>query len=205
MTAHDIHKLLAEGERLTLECKKAQKTLPQSLWETYSAFANTAGGTILLGVHEDMAEKDRSKRFSITGVEDADKIRTDLWNTINNREKVNINLLHDENVQTIRIEDKEIVAIHIPRADYNLRPVYINNNLMNGAYRRNHEGDYHCTEQMIKMMVRDAYEDGNDRLFLEYYTMDDIDIPTLEGYRIMFKTNNPQHVWNSLDHKEFLT
>ncbi len=49
MTAHDIHKLLAEGERLTLECKKAQKTLPQSLWETYSAFANTAGGTILLG------------------------------------------------------------------------------------------------------------------------------------------------------------
>ncbi len=152
-----------------------------------------------------MAEKDRSKRFSITGVEDADKIRKDLWNTINNREKVNINLLHDENVQTIRIEDKEIVAIHIPRADYNLRPVYINNNLMNGAYRRNHEGDYHCTEQMIKMMVRDAYEDGNDRLFLEYYTMDDIDIPTLEGYRIMFKTNNPQHVWNSLDHKEFLT
>ena len=54
------------------------------------------------------------------------------------------------------------------------------------------------------MMVRDAYEDGNDRMFLEYYTMDDIDIPTLEGYRVMFKTNNPEHIWNSLDHKEFL-
>ena len=75
---------------------------------------------------------------------------------------------------------------------------------MRGTYRRNHEGDYHCTEQMIKMMVRDAYEDGNDRMFLEYYTMDDIDIPTLEGYRVMFKTNNPEHIWNSLDHKEFL-
>lgn len=34
--------------------------------------------------------------------------------------------------------------------------------------------------------------------------MDDIDIPTLEGYRVMFKTNNPEHIWNSLDHKEFL-
>ena len=75
---------------------------------------------------------------------------------------------------------------------------------MHGAYKRNHEGDYHCTEQMTRMMVRDAYEDGNDRLFLEYYTMEDIDIPTLEGYRVMFKTDNPQHVWNSLNHKEFL-
>ena len=35
-------------------------------------------------------------------------------------------------------------------------------------------------------------------------TQDDIDIPTLEGYRVMFKTNNPEHIWNSLDHKEFL-
>lgn len=41
-------------------------------------------------------------------------------------------------------------------------------------------------------------------MFLEYYTMDDIDIPTLEGYRVMFKTNNPEHIWNSLDHNEFL-
>ena len=158
----------------------------------------------MLGVYENVAEKDSLMRFTITGVEDADKIRKDLWNTINSREKVNVNLLHDEDVQTISVNGKEVIAINVPRADYNLRPVYINNNLMHGAYKRNHEGDYHCTEQMTRMMVRDAYEDGNDRLFLEYYTMEDIDIPTLEGYRVMFKTDNPQHVWNSLNHKEFL-
>ena len=204
MTEQDIYKLLADGERVTLECKKAQNGVPNSLWETYSAFANTNGGILLLGVYENVAEKDSLMRFTITGVEDADKIRKDLWNTINSREKVNVNLLHDEDVQTISVNGKEVIAINVPRADYNLRPVYINNNLMRGTYRRNHDGDYHCTEQMIKMMVRDAYEDGNDRMFLEYYTMDDIDIPTLEGYRVMFKTNNPEHIWNSLDHKEFL-
>ena len=83
-----IDQLLANGERVTLECKRARKDVPHSLWETYSAFANTDGGTILLGVDEDLKEKDISKRFNIIGVEDAAKIRTDVWNTLNSREKV---------------------------------------------------------------------------------------------------------------------
>lgn len=49
MTEQDIYKLLADGERVTLECKKAQNGVPNSLWETYSAFANTNGGILLLG------------------------------------------------------------------------------------------------------------------------------------------------------------
>lgn len=73
----DIKNILATGERVTLECKKAQNSVPNSLWDTYSAFANTYGGTILLGVVEHTEEKDKSKRFEIVGVEDADKIRKD--------------------------------------------------------------------------------------------------------------------------------
>ena len=200
---NDIYKLLSEGERVTLECKKATKGVPSSLWDTYSAFANTYGGTILLGVVEYMDEQDNTKRFEIVGVEDADKIRKDLWNTVNSREKVNINLLYDDDIQTIDVDGKKVIAINVPRADYTVRPVYINNNLSRGTFKRNHEGDYHSTEQELKMMLRDANEAGNDGLLLEYYTMDDIDIPTLERYRIMFKTDNPDHVWNGLDHKEF--
>src|SRR5574344_899348 len=204
MTEKDIYNLLADGERVTLECKKAQSNLPSSLWETYSAFANTYGGTILLGVHENMTEKDNSKRFTITGVEDAGKICKDLWNTIHSREKVNLNLLHDEDVDKVTIDGKDVVYINVPQAEYTVRPIYINNNIQRGTYKRNHEGDYHCTEQELKMMLRDANEAGNDRMFLEYYTMDDIDMPTLDRYRIMFRLANPEHVWNDLDNKEFL-
>ncbi len=200
----DIKKVLSGGERVVLECKKARRSVPDSLWETYSAFANTYGGAILLGVVEHMDEQDKAKRFEFVGVEDADKIRKDLWNTINSKEKVNVNLLHDEDVQTIDIGGNDIVVINVPRAESAMRPVYINNNLSKGTFKRNHEGDYHCSEQELKMMIRDANEAGNDRLFLEHYTMDDIDMPTLESYRIMFKTDNPDHVWNDLANKDFL-
>lgn len=42
----DIFNILSGGERVTLECKKATKGVPVSLWDTYSAFANTYGGIV---------------------------------------------------------------------------------------------------------------------------------------------------------------
>ena len=199
-----LDSIISNGEHVTLECKRAQHSVPHSLWETYSAFANTYGGTILLGVVEHMDEEDNAQRFEIVGVEDADKIRKDFWNIINSKDKVNANLLRDEDVQTIDADGKHVVVINVPRAASARRPIYINNNLSRGTFKRNHEGDYHCSDEEVRMMLRDANEAGNDRMILEYYTMDDIDLPTLESYRMMFQTDNPDHVWNSLGHKDFL-
>ena len=164
-----IKQALLTGERVTLECKTAQSNVPADVWRSYSAFANTYGGLILLGVHEDLKENDIAKRFTITGVDNPEKIRKDFWNTINSPEKVNVNLLQDEDVDIFDMDGKMVVAIRVPRADYNTRPVYINNNPLRGTFIRNHEGDYHCPEEMVTMMMRDANHDGNDRLFLKHY------------------------------------
>jgi ATP-dependent DNA helicase RecG len=59
------------------------------------AFANCYGGVIILGVREN---EDGS--WYTTGLQDADKLRKDFWNTINNQQKVNMNLLTDRDVQT---------------------------------------------------------------------------------------------------------
>ena len=76
-------------------------------------------------------------------------------------------MLHDEDVQTVNVDGKDVIAIHVPRAEYNLRPIYINNNPMRGTYCRNHEGDYYCSEQRYKMMVRDSFEDGNEKHWMK--------------------------------------
>ena len=57
MDERTIRKSLLKGERVTLECKRAKAEVPKSVWATYSAFANTIGGLILLGVDEDLQEK----------------------------------------------------------------------------------------------------------------------------------------------------
>lgn len=200
----DILNLLVQGERLTLECKLCANKLPNSLWDTYSAFANSYGGYILLGIEENRNETDPSKRFTIHGVNNPDKLITDFWNLANDTNKVNMNLSKDDDVQIITIEDKQIIAIYVPRADYHLRPVYINNNPLRGAYRRNHEGDYHCSDSELRMMFRDANELGNDDMVLVGYTMEDIDLPTLQAYRNHFKSGSPDHPFNNLSNEDFL-
>ncbi len=203
MDSKEIFDLLKYGEHIHLECKKAETKLPNSVWETYSSFANTDGGVILLGVKEDLKEPDPDKRFSFAGISNPEQRVKDFWNIINS-DKVSSNILVDSDVGTCVIKDEIIIWIHIPPASYRQRPVYINGNPMKGSYKRNHEGDYHCTEEEVKAMLRDASDSGNDGGLLIGYTMDDIDINSLRSYRIEFEHRNPEHVWNGDDDQTFL-
>ena len=199
----DLNQILKQGERLTLECKKATSTLPSSIWETYSSFANTYGGTILLGVAEDLKQSEFNKRFQITGVDNPQKLITDFWNTINSN-KVNENILSDSDIDIIDIEDKKVICINVPQADWRIKPIFLNENVYKGTYKRNNEGDYHCTERQVRAMIRDSFEDGNDGILLEHYTMEDIDLNSLHRYRNLFQVWNTDHIWNEIDDKTFL-
>lgn len=50
-----------QGEKVDIECKKAESSIPKSVYESYFAFANTKGGYIIFGVKEDRMKKIRQK------------------------------------------------------------------------------------------------------------------------------------------------
>lgn len=80
------------------EVKKARKGLPDSLWSTYSAFANCYGGVIILGV-----EENADGSWSTTGLQGEGKLQKDFWNNINNPQKVSHNLLTEQDVRTYQL------------------------------------------------------------------------------------------------------
>jgi len=203
MDVTDIKVLLKVGERISFECKKAENNILKSVWETYSSFANTIGGIIVLGITENIKFVGEANHFEITGVNHPQKLRKEFFDTLNSN-KVNRNILTDTDVEIIDYEGVSLMCITVPQADYRQRPIYINGNMMNGAFKRNYEGDYHCTEEDVKAMIRDANDSGNDGLLIEHYNIDDIDSATLSAYRNRFRTANPDHIWNDYADKEFL-
>ena len=183
-------------ENNRIEAKKAIGGLPRSIWETYSAFANTLGGIILLGV-----EEHADKSLHPVDLPDPEKLIKDFWDIVNNANKVSANILSDKDVTIENIDGKHIVAIRAQRSD---KPVYIDGNPLSGSYRRNGEGDYKCTKEEVQAMMRDAAIKTQDMLVLENMELDAFDYDSVKRYRIRMKTYRPGHVWEELEDVEFL-
>jgi len=182
-------------ESQELEFKSAKGGLPKSLWETYSAMANTYGGIILLGVEDNGA---------VSGVVNPGKLKKAFWDTVNNRGKVSANLLMDTDVAEFSHPAGLILVLRVPQASRNQRPVYLGQNPLMGTYRRNHEGDYHCNEQEVSRMLSDRAEDSADSRILERFGLDDIDLSSLQQYRQRLASYKPTHPWLSEDDKGLL-
>ena len=193
-----LDELHAYRENNRLEAKEARGGLPRSLWETYSAFANSSGGIILLGVAE---SQDGS--LHATGVSDADKLVTDFWNTVNNPQKVSANLLTDGCVRICNISGADIVEIRVPRAPRQEKPVYLNDNPKR-SFRRNNAGDYLCRYEEVQSMMRDASEVSQDSRALPNVALDELVAGTVKSYRQRYRTSHEGHPWNDLPEDEFL-
>ncbi|MDR1586593.1 MAG: putative DNA binding domain-containing protein [Treponema sp.] len=185
-------------ESNTLEVKKAEKGLPASLWETYSAFANTNGGLILLGVSEDA-----KGNLVIEGLKKPEAMLQDFWNTLNNQNKISLNILQTRHALIEEVEGKKIIAIEVPRAERQDKPVYINDDLRQ-SFRRNHAGDYRCTMPAIKAMLRDAANGTQDMMVMDKMDLKVFDYETVKKYRNVFNINHIRHVWSDYNDETFL-
>lgn len=195
----DWHRLSDYRENLHIEAKKALGGIPGSIWKTYSSFANTDGGVILLGVEE--AE---NMTLRAVGLKDIYKIEKDFWNQINNKQVVSVNLLTERMVHAECVDGKNILVIEVPRAERMLKPVYKGLNPKSGTYRRNGEGDYLCSVEEMSAMYRDASSSTVDMKVLTQMDFSVFCKETVRSYRQMFRATHPSHIWCDLDDELFL-
>ena len=134
----DLSRLDKYKETNRIEAKRATGGLPRSIWETYSAFANSDGGVILLGV----AEKKKDKTLYPVDLPDPWRLVAQFWELVNNPRIVSKNILRKSDVTVETVEGKEIVVINVPKAKPEDKPIYIGGNVKSGAYYRRDDGDH---------------------------------------------------------------
>ena len=164
-------------ENNRIEAKRSLGGLPHSIWETYSAFANTLGGVILLGV-----EEYRDKTFHTVDLPNPEKLVEEFLSLLNDPKKVSKNILSREDVKIEQVGEHRIISITVPKGARHERPVYIDGSIYGGTYRRGGEGDYKCTKDEVDIMIRDAATDTGDMGQIEA-TVSSINLQSLEKYR----------------------
>ncbi len=199
-SSFSLELLTTYKENSLLEIKSARGGLPNSLWESYSAFANSEGGIIVLGVKENA--KDGS--LYVEGLDDVHKLMKDFWNMVNNRQKVSCNILTDSMAVLDKIEGKDVIVIRVPRAERTSRPVYVGSDPRTGTYRRNFEGDYHCSIDEVSLMIRDSALVTDDNKLLTDLDVSVFCPDTVKSYRNIFKLIRQNHLWNKEDDAMFL-
>ena len=194
----DFSRLEQYRENNRIEAKKALGGLPKSIWETYSAFANTLGGVILLGVIETA-----DKTFDSVNLPDPDSLIREFWRIINDPLKVSVNILAGKDVYVEEVDGDHIIVIRVPRADRADKPVYVDNDPRN-TYRRSGEGDYRCTYEEYQAMVHDAAIQSPDMRLLCGMGLEALNFESVRSFRQRMKLYRPGHMWESLDDEAFL-
>lgn len=189
-------------ESIDIECKLAggkdgKGQLPEDFWKTYSSFANTRGGYIILGL------KEKNNSFNVVGIENIQKVKDEFFNLANNTEKVNVNLLNDDDIIEKIFDNKTVLIFNIPFALKQQKPVYIKSN-MKYTYKRNATGDYLCSDAEIEAMIRDKSPESIDSKILENFGIEDFNTETIRSYRQIYANLQPNNRLIDFSEQEFL-
>ncbi|MCY0965919.1 AlbA family DNA-binding domain-containing protein [Parathalassolituus penaei] len=146
-TLEDIRALRENRE---VECKLAQGrdglgALPEDIWETYSAFANTDGGDIFLGLRE-LADE----TYELAGIHYPERVIAEFLEGLQEPGRVSCNIMCQSFCRVITLDGKNLVHIHVPAASLQQRPVYIGGNPLTGTYRRENSWDVRLDADSVR-------------------------------------------------------
>lgn len=155
------------------ELKASVDDLPKSTVETMSAFANTAGGTIILGVRESrgfhpakgfVPKTIQAKCAQVACEEVSPPIASDI--------------------RVLMFEGAPVVVANIPEASARQKPCYVRKlGQRNGSYIRTGDGDHKMTPYEIDRFIENQLRSArNDVAIVHEATIDDLDAELLSGW-----------------------
>ena len=100
-----------------VEFKRAQRGVPDSAYETVSAFSNTGGGWLVFGI------RDGAGGYEFVGVLEVDKVQNDFLSVLRSGQKLNRVIAVDERL--IEDDGKALLVFHISEARRQDKPIYL--------------------------------------------------------------------------------
>jgi ATP-dependent DNA helicase RecG len=182
---------LSDIEWDDFEVKKALSELPRDVWETVSAFSNTSGGWIVLGVSQ------QGKTFEITGVSQPEKVEQDLVTALRSRNKFNV-LINPE-CRMYRIDNKTVLAFYIPSAEQ--KPVYFNS--LQNTFIRTASGDQRASDYEINALYREQSFGTMSAKAVEGTSVKSFSKVSYQNFRDYLKRMTPELPYNTLKNDEF--
>ena len=174
------------GEHGQVECKESAWQLPRDVWETVSAFANTSGGTLLLGIAE------RGGRFEVAGLVNAAKTQHDLVSGL--REMLNVPVAAQVEPLVVNVggEERVLLSAYIPEVIAYQKPIYIRSQgLDKGCYKRVGGHDMPCTEDDLARFFQDRALISPDMLPVPMAQRVELDAGQVRAFRQLVATQNP--------------
>lgn len=170
-------------ERMPLE-----NGLPLSFWESYSAFANSGGGTISLKW---------AGRFE----SELDDIAAEIRNGLSDRSLISSNILMDSDISVT----DDGIEVHIPGADRYLRPVYVGDSPQTGTFVRFEGMTVRCSSQNTVSMIRDSSDAVMDSDAVSDMTVDSLNPLSIKKFREAVDTKTENNVWKNMPDDVFLS
>ena len=177
-----------------IEFKKAQRGVPDSAYETVSAFSNTEGGWLVFGI------RDGAGGYEFVGVLEVDRVQNDFLSVLRSGQKLNRVIAVDERL--IEDDGKALLVFHIPEARRQDKPIYLGGDIRRSFIRRG-AGDERCTQTEIERLLRDAADERHDGEVVDLDPERCFDDGSVRWYRKLFDARNPEHD-ETLSHVEFL-
>jgi ATP-dependent DNA helicase RecG len=187
VSTDDVAEILATlrrigGEPTRVEVKRAAGGLPKALRETLSAFSNTDGGVILLGV-------DEATGFSTVALDDPVSLRDGLVQV--SRDDLTPPLLISTDI--VEVEGVRLVVAEVPPMPADRRPVYVTaQGIIGGSYIRGGDGDRHMAEAEIALVVASRGQPTYDREPVEGTSTDDVDTDAMRRTLQRLRTGFPK-------------